>query len=106
LGSLRFASFRTVKENPESEIVTKILEPVWHFRFNKNKIAGTDRTAFVPAQEIAATSDDDINLVARVWSLQVRAARCIKLDLEAGVFPKQERSLLVFFREKSKGLAG
>jgi hypothetical protein len=103
--SLRFASFRTVKENPEGEIVTKILEPVWHLCFNKNEVAGTDGAAFVPAQEVAATSDDDINLIARMWSLQIRTTRCIKLDLQAGVFPEQKRSLLLFFREKFKGLA-
>lgn len=80
-GSQRLASFRTVKENPESEIVTKVLEVMWHLRFNKNEIAGTDWAAFVPVQEVAATSDHYVNLIARVWSLQIRTARRIKLHL-------------------------
>jgi hypothetical protein len=62
---------------------------MWHLCFDKNEIAGTDGAAFVPVQEVAATSDDDVNLIARVWSLQIGAPRRIKLHLQAGVFPKQ-----------------
>ena len=88
-GSLRFAPFRSVEENPQGKIVTKVLEPVWHVCFHKNEIAGTDGPAFFPAKKVAAASNDNVNLIARVWSLQIGAARGIKLDLQALVFPKQ-----------------
>jgi hypothetical protein len=103
-GSLRFASFRAVKENPKDEIITKVLEPMRHLRFDKNEIAWTNGTAFIPAEEVTATSEHDVNFIARVRSLQIGAARRIKFHLQAGVLPQQNRSLLLFFRQALKGL--
>src|ERR1700686_543846 len=95
-----FAAFWAIKENPESETVGKILEPVFDSSLDENEISRTNGPAFFAGQKLTASAQDHINLVARVRRLQIDAARRVKFHLQAAVFPERDRSLLPLFRKR------
>src|ERR1700759_3893321 len=54
-------------------------------RGHEEQVAGRYALTFVAVDELASAACDDVNLVARVWLLRVRAARRVNLDDERAV---------------------
>ena len=74
------STFRSVEENPEREIVREIFEPVFDARRDKQEIVRSKFSAFSATDEIAAPADDNVDFIARVWSLWIASARSVEFD--------------------------
>ena len=87
---LRLAAFRAVEENPDRKVVAEILKTMFHSGGDKQEIVGPKLPTFARAHEIAGAADDDIDLIARVRSLWIAAARRVKFHGKCPVLEQRD----------------
>src|SRR5262245_334511 len=83
--SLHLSAFRAVKQRPDGEVIGEILKAVFASGGRKDQIAGLKSPPRRPVKECAASTRDDVNLVARVWRLRIASTRGVHLDLKTAM---------------------
>jgi hypothetical protein len=76
-----FATFGSIKENPNGQVITEILELVFNPSYGEKNISRLEWGTSFATDKFTAASGDEINLVARVWLLWIAAARGVDFHL-------------------------
>src|ERR1700712_2248308 len=67
------SSLRSVENYPDRQVVRKALEPMRHPGGHKEKFAGGEWLSSIAAQEVSASLDHHVRLIARMRRLLVHA---------------------------------
>jgi hypothetical protein len=80
--SLRLPTFRPVEEDPDEEIVGKVLEAMGEPGGREEDIVRSESLSCFSMNEPTAAADDDIQLVLSVWLLRIGSARRVQLHAQ------------------------
>src|SRR5580704_2928769 len=91
-----------VEEDPGHEVLGEIHEAMKLAGGGKQHIAAFEDDLLVAAKKAAGPAYDDVNLVARMWLLGVRAARCVEFDTKGPMLEQFGEALTVRARQPSE----
>jgi hypothetical protein len=71
----KLAALRSVENNPDREVFTKVFDVVRGSRRDEHQVAGLEVATLTVVYQDAAAADDDVDLVLCMRSLSVRRCR-------------------------------
>jgi hypothetical protein len=95
---LRLAAFRAVEEDPERKVIAEIFKTMLHSGGDKQEIVGPKLPVFARAGKIAGAADDNVDLIARVWSLWIGTARRVEFHGKGPVLEERDRTFSLRLR--------
>ena len=87
---LRLAAFRAVEEDPERKVIAEIFKTMLHSGWDKQEIVGPKLPTLARAGKIASAVDDNVDLIARVWSLRIGTTWRIQFHGKCSVLKQRD----------------
>jgi hypothetical protein len=99
---ISFAAFGSIKENPDRKVIAEVLKSMFGSGRGKQEVMGRKCLPRGATNKLATALRHDVNLIARMRHLEVRAAWLGQLNYEGTMFEQHDVVFALGTRQATK----